>query len=84
MVIEIHPTFTLEEKVEFLTQIGYNISHTDIDVWEQWGNHDSQGNWTTKNIICAIKEGESANVYNKIDDIFKVEIAKKIKRLLLN
>ncbi len=84
MIVELNVPFTREEKIEFLTKLDYQIVDLDIDVWEQWGNHDSQGNWQTQTLKCAVKNGIAPTKNDKLDDVFEDEMTKKVKRILLN
>jgi len=75
--------FSKEEKTQFLQKLDYKITNIEVDYWDQWGNHDSQGSWASRPITCAIKNNETPSELNKLDDIFKEEINKKLKKLLI-
>lgn len=80
MVININ--FTSIEKIDFLESLGYNIYDKIEPIWEQWGSHDSQGDWADTTITYA-KSPKMSSVEYKIDDAFQKELSERLKNILL-
>jgi hypothetical protein len=77
--------FTPAEKQMFLTKLGYTIVDINVEYWDQWGNHDSQGKWVTQKASCAVKGSQATATKNdNIETVFNIEMGLKIKNLLLN
>jgi hypothetical protein len=81
--MNINLIFTPDEKKKFLVKNGFELVEYNHDVWEQWGNHDSQGKWEVLKYICAIKVGETPSIKNKYDDVFNQIVLNKFKNFLL-
>ena len=81
--MNINLIFTPDEKKNFLVKNGFNLVEFDHTVWEQWGNHDSQGSWEVVKYICAVKGDETPSVKNKYDDVFNQIVSNKFKNFLL-
>ena len=75
--------FTADEKKDFLAKNGFDLVEFNHDVWNQWGNHDSQGSWIIHKYICAIKNGETPSLNNKFDTVFREIITSKFKNFIL-
>ncbi len=75
--------FTDDEKKGFLIKNGFNLVEYNHDVWDQWGNHDSQGNWKVVKYICAVKGDETPSLKNKYDEVFGNLITNKFKNFIL-
>ena len=76
--------FKESEMKEFLQKEGYSIVDHSYSVWDQWGNHDSQGEWREVNIVSAIKKGETPTEGNRYTRVFEEEITNKLKNFLLS
>lgn len=74
--------FTRSEKIEFLKSLGYVIENRTEQEWQQWGNHDSQGNWIDINVTYAVKP-KLDRIEFKLDDAFRNEISERLKNVLL-
>lgn len=75
--------FTIEEKKEFLLKNGYNLVDYTDKTWEQWGNHDSQGEWSFQNYLCAIKGDEKPSSDKVFYKVFEKLIGEKFKQFIL-
>ena len=75
--------FTLEEKKSYLEKNGYKLVEYTEDYWEQWGNHDSQGDWQKRKYICAIKNDQTPSMHNDIMRVFEKEMINKFKQFML-
>jgi hypothetical protein len=82
--MNISTLFTNEEKKSFLIKNGYELVEYNHDVWEQWGNHDSQGSWIKIDYVCAVKDGESPSTQNIYTEVFQKIIITKFKEFLIN
>ena len=81
--MNINLIFTPDEKKNFLLKNGFNLVEFKQNVWEQWGNHDSQGNLVVVEHLCAIKGNETPSIKNKYDDVFNQIVSNKFKNFLL-
>lgn len=77
------PIFTLEEKKTYLKKNGYDIMEHSEDYWEQYGNHDSCGEWKTKKYFCAVQGNEQTGIHNEINKVFENLLHIKFKEFLL-
>lgn len=75
--------FTLEEKKSYLEKNGYKLVEYTEDYWEQWGNHDSQGDWRKRKYTCAIKDDQTPSIHNDIMTVFEKEMINKFKQFIL-
>lgn len=75
--------FTIEEKKEFLLKNGYNLVDYTDKTWEQWGNHDSQGEWIFQTYVVAIKDGEKPSSDKVFYKIFEKTVGEKFKQFIL-
>lgn len=62
--------FSREEKEEVLLRRGYKIVPYTYKKWEQWGNHDSQGDYREINTFVALREGQTPHEALCIDRVF--------------
>jgi hypothetical protein len=78
----ININFNQQEKIDFLTLLGYNIYTKTVSNWEQWGNHDSQGDWVDQTVMYA-KSNKLSATEDSLENIFKREIEYRLKSLVL-
>jgi hypothetical protein len=81
--MNIFTLFTTEEKETFLAKNGYELVYFTENYWDQWGNHDSQGEWKKRNHLCAVKDGEAPSVNNVYYKVFEQVISNKFKQFIL-
>ena len=81
MKIDIH--FSDKEKKDFLMKQGYILTPYEYSYWEQWGNHDNQGDYKMRTIICAVKNIRTLSEDLEYNNVFKVLMEAKIKSQLL-
>lgn len=63
--------FTFQEKKEALAKKGYRIEQHTIKRWNQWGNHDSQGDWEDFTTYFALNGDRKPSLDNTVEEVFK-------------
>lgn len=78
--MEIKVFFSDKEMKTFLEKKGYILEERVDTYWDQWGNHDNQGEWVEYKKLYAVKKGEQDRPFK---DVFESLIEKKMKNTLL-
>lgn len=78
--MEIKLFFNNEEITSFLQSNGYTIENRKKSYWNQWGNHDSSGEWVEIEKPYVIKDDQ---IIGEVNNIFHTLITEKIKNILL-
>lgn len=78
--MEIKIFFNQNEMKLFLEDNGYTIEKKKETYWNQWGNHDSQGEWVECEKTYVMKDDQ---IVGSFEDVFYSLMTKKIKNILL-
>lgn len=80
--MNVNTLFTPEEKKELLIKNGYRLVNYVENYWYQWGYNDRQGEWQTRNYLCAVKENESPYIDKEYYKVFEKMIGEKFKQYI--
>lgn len=64
--------FSFDEKACVLKRHGFRVEKHTIKIWEQWGNHDNQGDWEDHTNWFALKDNMKPALNNTVETMFVI------------